>query len=107
MAQNLIVWADSILIKALPLTRHFEPVRVWDNAEKTFKLEQATDPATRLPLWEAEALLPMGWGKQSTPIRVRTGSSTRPTASPDPARLLAVLDSSSLWDEWGTDDEEV
>lgn len=91
MATNtMMIWVDDALARALALTKNFEPVRVWDNEARAFSEAQDKTDAG-VPVWEAEALIPMGWGAKVTPVRVRMASESAPTVAPDPVRLMASL----------------
>lgn len=87
---TLMLWITEEIAAVFPLTKAFEPVRVWDEKESKFTDEQQTDERGT-PIWESEALLKMGWGANLTPIRVRMASRTQPTAKPDPMKLAQML----------------
>lgn len=91
MAKNsLILTVSAELAKALPLTKAFEPVNVWDNASRQFLDQQETNPQG-VPIWEASALMAVGWGADLEPVRIRMASQTKPAIEPDPMKLMAVL----------------
>lgn len=85
----ITIWASPTLARNLPLTSGFEPVRVWDNEKRAFTDEQ--QKKNDLPVWQAEALLPTGWGAQLTPVAVRMASASKPAITVDPARVLEAM----------------
>lgn len=84
-----IIWVSPALANALPLTKPFEPVYEWDNEARKFSETQQTIDGQRV--WQAEALLPQGWGRDTAPLAVRMLSAVQPTMKPDPARLIEAL----------------
>lgn len=87
---SLILHVSEELARALPLTKTFEPVQVWDNENRQFLDRQETNPQG-VPLWESSALLAVGWGADIDSVRIRMASQTKPAIEPDPVKLLAVL----------------
>lgn len=85
----ITIWASPMLARNLPLTTGFEPVQVWDNENRRFTDEQLKKDG--LPVWQADALLPTGWGAQLSPVSVRMASASKPTITPDPARVLDAM----------------
>lgn len=91
MANNtVILWVNDALASALPLTKGFSPVRVWDNDSRSFTDKQDTNEHG-LPVWESEALLQTGWNAQLTPVRIRCASATQPKATANPTALMKVM----------------
>lgn len=88
-SKTQILWVDGELAEALPLVRAFEPVMTWDNEKRQFLDVQQVEDGQ--PVWEGQALLPVGWGRELTPIRVRMLSATRPAITPDPSKLMPLL----------------
>ena len=88
-AKALILWCTDELAEVLPLVRAFEPVMTWDNQKREFLDVQQTEAGQLV--WESQALLPMGWSRELTPVRVRMLSATRPAITPDAAKLLPLL----------------
>lgn len=78
------------LLAAMPITKECSPVYEWDNENRTFTDTQSTDDNGVL-VWETEALLPVGWGRTTTPIKLRIAAPQRPAVKPDPMKLLAIL----------------
>lgn len=87
--RKIIIWVTPEIAEKLPLAKPFEPVQVWDNAAREFLDKQHTELG--LPCWESEAILPTGWGRSITSIRVRVLSELRPAITPDPGKLMALL----------------
>lgn len=86
-----MIWASTTdFIKALPLTKAFEPCYQWDNDARAFTDEQEVT-ADGKKVWQSEALLHMGYGRQLTPVRVRIATNKTPEFAPDPAVLAAAL----------------
>lgn len=90
VSTNMMIWVDAKLANELPLSKEFEPVYAWDNAARTFTDQQERDDKGNL-VWQAEALLQTGYGRQTTPVKVRIAAAQRPDVHPDPMKLLAAL----------------
>lgn len=88
--QTTIIWPDPTLAAAIPLTSEFSPVFAWDSTNNRRTDVQQTDDHG-LPIWEADALLKMGWDPHVTPVRVRVPLAHRPTVHPNSARLASML----------------
>lgn len=84
-----ILWVSRELAEVLPLVRRFEPAAVWDNEKKKFLDVQQQEDG--LPVWESQALLTLGWGRQVTSVRIRILSETDPDITPDPTKLLTLM----------------
>lgn len=84
-----MLWVSRELAEALPLVRPFEPAAVWDNEKKKFLDVQQQEDG--LPVWESQALLTLGWGRQVTSVRIRILSKSDPGITPDPMRLLTLM----------------
>lgn len=84
-----IIWASPALASALPLTKPFEAVYEWDNEARKFSDTQQVIDGQRV--WQAEALLPQGWGRDTAPLAVRMLSVVQPTIKPDPAKVVEAL----------------
>lgn len=87
--KKIILWVTPEIAEKLPLTRPFDAVLTWDNQERKFLDRQHTELGK--PCWESEALLPTGWGREVSSIRVRMLSELRPAITPDPGKLMALL----------------
>ena len=84
-----IIWADSALLAVLPLTKGFEPVRVWSAEERQYTAVQ--EQAEGIPVWEAQALWHIGYGRDLTPVKIRTTSPVLPAFRPEPLKLARLL----------------
>ena len=78
------LWIDEDTAKALTLTKEFDPSPVWVDRRPTD--DQARN-SKGVPLWDAEALIGMGWNGDVESVRVRIASATKPTAAPDPMKI--------------------
>ena len=85
-----IIHVNRELLAAMPITKECSPVYNWDNEARTFTDTQSTDD-NGVPVWETEALLPVGWGRTTTPIKLRIASAKKPDVKPDPMKLMAIL----------------
>lgn len=91
----IILWCTPAMASVMPLSKPFEPVRIWDNDARTFKDGQAvTDDG--VPIWEAEALLQVGWGRTNTPVKLRMSAALRPDVVVDPMKIVEALGLGSL-----------
>lgn len=86
----LILHVTPKILDVMPVTRECAPVREWDNAARVFTDTQVRDD-NGLPVWETEALLPVGWGRTTTPVRLRIAAAKKPAVKPDPLKLMEVL----------------
>lgn len=86
---TITIWASPTLARNLPLTSGFEPVRVWDNENRVFTDKQQEKDG--VPVWQANALLPTGWGAELSPVSVRMAAASKPAIAPDPARVLDAM----------------
>lgn len=86
-----IIWVDEPLAAVLPLTQDFVPVQRWNADLKAFDDVQEVDEQTKLPLWQSECLLKLGYRGQLTPCRVRMASANKPKAGPNPQALMQMM----------------
>lgn len=89
-SNQIMLHVNRGLLEAMPITKECSPVYDWDNETRSFTDAQSTDD-NGVPVWETEALLPVGWGRTTTPIRLRIASAKKPNVKPDPMKLMAVL----------------
>lgn len=87
--QNIILWGTPDVFEGMPIIKNPEPAHDWD--EGTGRPAEAQMTRNGLPVWQAEALMGVGWSGDPRPVTLRITSATRPNLAVDGARIAALF----------------